>query len=90
MKQDLSHFLNQTIEELENINDNFLNLKKQPVKTLFEIIEIAKYDGTRYFLKIDGSYHKAFSTYEEAFAEFTLATNFRETTTVLVSKEVEL
>jgi hypothetical protein len=60
------------------------------MKTLFEIIEIAKYDGTRYMLKIDGSYYKAFSTYDEAFAEFTLATNFRETRTVLVSKEVEL
>jgi hypothetical protein len=60
------------------------------MKTLFEIVEIAKYDGTRYMLKIDGSYYKAFSTYDEAFTEFTLATNFRETYTVLVSKEVEL
>jgi hypothetical protein len=60
------------------------------MKRLFEIIEIAKYDGTHYYLKIDGSYHKAFSTYEEAFAEYTLAINFRETHTVLVSKEVEL
>ena len=60
------------------------------MKTLFEIVEIAKYDGTRYYLKIDGSYTKQFNTYEEAYAEYTLAINFRETTTVLVSKEVEL
>ena len=65
-------------------------IKKQPVKTLFEIIEVCKYDGTRYFLYIDGSCHKAFSTYDEVFAEFTLATNFRESRTTLVSKEVEL
>jgi len=78
---------------LEQVNKEFLlidQITNKPMKTLFEIVEIAKYDGTRYFLKIDGSYHKAFSTYEEAFTEFTLATNFRETTTVLVSKEVEL
>ena len=33
---------------------------------LFEIEEQAKYDGTRYYLKIDGSYVKSFSTFEEA------------------------
>ena len=60
------------------------------MKTLFEIKEVCRYDGTRYYLYIDGSCHKYFSNYDEAFAEFTLATNFRETTTVLVSKEVEL
>ena len=60
------------------------------MKTLFEIVEIAKYDGTRYYFKINGSYTKQFNTYEEAYAEYTLAINFRETTTVLVSKEVEL
>jgi hypothetical protein len=60
------------------------------MKTLFEIVEIAKYDGTRYYLKINGSYTKQFNTYEDAFAEYTMAINFRETTTVLVSKEVEL
>jgi hypothetical protein len=60
------------------------------MKRLFEIVEVCKYDGIRYYLYIDGSCHKSFSSYEEAFAEFTLATNFRETRTVLVSKEVEL
>lgn len=60
------------------------------MKTLFEIEEVSKYDGTRYYLKINGSYTKVFDTYEEAFAEYTLAINFRETRTVLVSKEVEL
>ena len=56
----------------------------------FELVEVAKYDGTRYYLYIDGSCHKSFSTYEEAFAEYTLAVNFRETRVTLVSKEVEL
>lgn len=60
------------------------------MKTLFEIKEVCRYDGTRYFLYIDGICKKAFDTYDEAFAEFTLATNFRETVTTLVSKEVEL
>lgn len=60
------------------------------MKTLFEIKEVCRYDGIRYYLYIDGICKKAFDTYDEAFAEFTLATNFRETTTVLVSKEVEL
>jgi hypothetical protein len=60
------------------------------MKTLFEIVEVCKYDGIRYYLYIDGSCHKSFSTYEEAFAEYTLAINFRETRTVLVTKEVEL
>ena len=60
------------------------------MKTLFEIEEVSKYDGTRYYLKINGSYTKVFDTYEEAFAEYTLAINFRETRTVLVSKEVEV
>ena len=65
-------------------------IKKQPVKRLFEIVEVCKYDGIRYYLYIDGSCHKSFSSYDEAFSEFTLATNFRESRTTLVSKEVEL
>ena len=60
------------------------------MKQLFEIKEVCRYDGTRYYLYIDGLCKKAFNTYEEAFAEFTIAINFRETTTVLISKEVEL
>jgi hypothetical protein len=56
----------------------------------FELVEVAKYDGIRYYLYIDGSCHKSFSTYEEAFAEYTLAINFRETRVVLVSKELVL
>jgi hypothetical protein len=89
----MSQFIDEFCDDLANINNNFLKVKlieKQPVKTLFEIIEVAKYDGTRYYLYVDGSCHKAFFTYDEAFTEFTLATNFRETRTVLVSKEVEL
>jgi hypothetical protein len=60
------------------------------MKTLFEIKEVCRYDGTRYFLYIDGSCHKVFSTYDEAFEEFTLASNFTETVTTLLSKEVIL
>ena len=57
---------------------------------LFEIEEQAKYDGTRYYLKIDGSYQKSFATFEEAKAEYEEAITWIPTKTILLSKEVEL
>ena len=69
----------------------FLNqTKNKPMTKLFEIEEQAKYDGTRYYLKIDGSYVKSFSTFEEAKAEYEEAITWTPTKTVLLSKEVEL
>ena len=69
----------------------FLNqTKNKPMTKLFEIEEQVKYDGTRYYLKIDGSYVKSFSTFEEAKAEYEEAITWIPTKTVLLSKEVEL
>jgi hypothetical protein len=69
----------------------FLNqTKNKPMTKLFEIEEQAKYDGTRYYLKIDGSYQKSFDTFEEAKAEYEEAITWIPTKTVLLSKEVEL
>lgn len=57
---------------------------------LFELEEQAKYDGTRYYLKIDGTYIKSFMTFEEAKAEYDQAISWVPTKTILLSKEVEL
>ena len=73
-----------TIQELLNQKTN------KPMTKLFEIEEQAKYDGTRYYLKIDGSYVKSFSTFEEAKAEYEEAITWIPTKTILLSKEVEL
>jgi hypothetical protein len=76
-----------------NINDKFLNVKQitnKPMTKLFELEEQAKYDGTMWYLKIDGAYIKAFMTYEEAWAEYEHAIHFTPTKIILRSKEVEL
>jgi hypothetical protein len=89
----MSQFIEEFCNDLANINDNFLNVKQitnKPMTKLFEIEEQAKYDGTRYYLKIDGSYVKSFSTFEEAKAEYEEAITWIPTKTVLLSKEVEL
>ena len=89
----MSQFINQFFSDLEKINENFLNVKQitnKPMTKLFEIEEQAKYDGTRYYLKIDGSYIKSFSTFEEAKAEYEEAITWTPTKTILLSKEVEL
>ena len=57
---------------------------------LFEIEQQVKYDGTRYYLKIDGSYVKSFSTFAEAKDEYEQAIKWRPTKSILLSKEVEL
>lgn len=57
---------------------------------LFELEEQTKYDGTRWYLKIDGSYIKAFTTYEEAVAEYEQAIHFTPTKIILRSKEIEI
>lgn len=72
------------IQELLNTTKN------KPMTKLFEIEEQAKYDGTRYYLKIDGSYVKSFSTFEEAKAEYEEAITWIPTKTILLSKEVEI
>ena len=43
-----------------------------------------------YYLKIDGSYHKSFSSYEEAKEEYDKAVSFTFRKTILLSKEVEV
>jgi len=89
----MSQFINQFFSDLEKINENFLNVKQitnKPMTKLFEIEEQAKYDGTRYYLKIDGSYIKSFATFEEAKAEYEEAITWTPTKTILLSKEVEL
>jgi hypothetical protein len=89
----MSQFIEEFCNDLANINDNFLNVKQitnKPMTKLFEIEEQAKYDGTRYYLKIDGSYVKSFSTFEEAKAEYEEAITWIPTKTILLSKEVEL
>ena len=69
----------------------FLNqTKNKPMTKLFELEEENRYDGLHYYLKIDGVYHKAFSTYEEAKEEYDKALNFTYRKTILESKEVEL
>jgi hypothetical protein len=89
----MSQFIDDFCNDLANINENFLNVKQitnKPMTKLFEIEEQAKYDGTRYYLKIDGSYVKSFSTFEEAKAEYEEAITWIPTKTILLSKEVEL
>jgi hypothetical protein len=69
----------------------FLNqTKNKPMTKLFELEEQAKYDGTMWYLKIDGAYIKAFMTYEEAWAEYEHAIHFTPTKIILRSKEVTL
>jgi hypothetical protein len=87
----MSQFIEEFCNDLANINDNFLKqITNKPMTKLFEIEEQAKYDGTRYYLKIDGSYQKSFATFEEAKAEYEEAITWIPTKTILLSKEVEL
>ena len=60
------------------------------MKKLFELEEQNRYDGMYYYLKIDGCYHKSFSTYEEAKEEYDKAVSFTFSKTILETKEVEL
>ena len=89
----MSQFIEEFCNDLANINDNFLNVNQITNKSmtkLFELEEENRYDGLHYYLKIDGSYHKSFSTFEEAKEEYDKAVNFTYHKTVLLSKEVEL
>ena len=90
----MSQWIDEFFKRQEKIHDNFMNPLNQktnkPMTKLFEIEEQAKYDGTRYYLKIDGSYVKSFSTFEEAKAEYEEAITWIPTKTILLSKEVEI
>ena len=90
----MSQWIDEFFKRQEKIHDNFFShmnqITNKPMTKLFEIEEQAKYDGTRYYLKIDGSYVKSFSTFEEAKAEYEEAITWIPTKTILLSKEVEL
>jgi archaellum component FlaC len=89
----MSQFIEEFCNDLANINDNFLNVKQITNKQMTKLIEIeeqVKYDGTRYYLKIDGSYQKSFNTFEEAKAEYDVAITWFPTKTILLSHEIEL
>jgi len=89
----MSQFIDDFCNDLANINENFLNVNQitnKPMTRVFELEEENRYDGLHYYLKIDGSYHKSFSTYEEAKEEYDKALNFTYRKTILESKEVEL
>ena len=73
-------------KKIRNINQT----TDKKMSKLFELEEQAKYDGTMWYLKIDGAYIKAFMTYEEAWAEYEHAIHFTPTKIILRSKEVTL
>lgn len=83
----MNNNIDQIFEELENINNNFLNTKQQN-KMKVELIEEVKYNETIYWVKVDGLYVANKKTYEEAKEEFEKAANFVPKTTVLESKEI--
>jgi hypothetical protein len=83
----MNNNIDQIFEELENINNNFLNTKQEP-KMKVELIEEVKYNETLYWLKIDVSYVGCFTTYEAAKQEFDKAVCFEPRQTVLESKEI--
>jgi hypothetical protein len=82
-----SFTIKEFFNDLDNINDNFLNTKQQN-KMKVELIEEVKYNETLYWLKIDLSYVGCFKTYEEAKVEFDKAITFTPKETVLESKEI--
>ena len=53
-----------------------------------ELIEEQAYNGTKYWIKIDGTYQLIFRTYEEAKEEFEKAATFIPTITILETKEI--
>ena len=53
-----------------------------------ELIEEQVYNGTKYWIKIDGVYQRVFRTYEEAKEEFDKAICFIPTQTILETKEI--
>jgi len=53
-----------------------------------ELIEEQAYNGTKYWIKVDGLYVANKKTYEEAKEEFEKAATFTPTTTILETKEI--
>jgi hypothetical protein len=84
-----SFTIQEFFNDLENINNNFLNTKQEN-KMKVELIEEVRYNETIYYVKVDGSYVAKKNTYEEAKEEFDKAFTFVPKTTVLEVKEVEL
>jgi hypothetical protein len=82
-----SFTIQEFFNDLENINNNFLNTKQEN-KMKVELIEEVKYNETIYWVKVDGLYVANKKTYEEAKEEFEKAATFTPTTTILETKEI--
>jgi hypothetical protein len=82
-----SFTIKEFFNDLDNINNNFLNTKQEN-KMKVELIEEQKYNETVYWLKIENEYVGKFRTYEAAKEEFDKAVCFTPKETVLESKEI--
>ena len=83
MKEEQVYFKNQKNYRIQEVLTYPTNNKMK-----VELIEEELYNGTIYWLRIDGSYVAKKRTYEEAKEEFDKAINFQPKTTILESKEI--
>jgi hypothetical protein len=83
----MSDTINKFFNDLDNINDNFLNTKQEN-KMKVELIEEVKYNETIYWVKIDDTIVAMKTTYEAAKEEFDKAVTYEPRQTVLESKEI--
>ncbi len=82
-----SFTIQEFFNDLENINNNFLNTKTHN-KMKVELIEEQKYNEVVYWVKIDDTIVAMKKTYEAAKEEFDNAVSFEPRQTVLESKEI--
>jgi hypothetical protein len=73
--------------DLDNINDNFLNTKQQN-KMKVELIQKTTLTDMYYVIKVNGEFHMSYNHYDEAVAAYDRIKQATPREEVILSKEI--
>jgi len=83
----MSNTINNFFNDLDNINDNFLNVKQQP-KMKVELIQKTTLTDMYYKIVVNGEFHMSYNDYDEAVRAYDKIKSAIPREEVILSKEI--
>jgi hypothetical protein len=83
----MNNTINNFFNDLDNINDNFLNTK-QELKMKVELIQKTTLTDMYYIIKVNGEFHMSYNVYDEAKLAYDRIKSATPREEVIESKEI--
>ena len=83
----MNNTINNFFNDLDNINDNFLNVKQQP-KMKVELIQKTTLTDMYYKIVVNGEFHMSYNNYDEAVLAYDRIKSAIPREEVILSKEI--